>query len=51
MDRFVSSDGVKLWTIQSGEGNAVLLFNGGPGCDDYLGPVAAMIDDLCSVIR
>jgi hypothetical protein len=27
-----------------------LLFNGGPGCDDYLAPVAGMIDDLCQVI-
>ena len=27
------------------------MFNGGPGCDDYLGPVAEMIDDLCQVIR
>ena len=27
------------------------MFNGGPGCDDYLGPVAAMVDDLCRVIR
>ena len=29
----------------------MLMFNGGPGCDDYLGPVAGMIDDLCRVIR
>ena len=28
-----------------------MLFNGGPGCDDYLAPVASMIDDLCHVIR
>ena len=27
------------------------MFNGGPGCDDYLNPVAEMIDDLCRVIR
>ncbi len=27
------------------------MFNGGPGCDDYLAPVAEMIDDLCLVIR
>ena len=27
------------------------MFNGGPGCDDYLGPVAAMIEDLCRVVR
>lgn len=29
----------------------MILCNGGPGCDDYLGPVAAMIDDLCEVVR
>jgi proline iminopeptidase len=28
-----------------------LIFNGRPGCDDYLAPVASMIDDLCHVIR
>ena len=27
------------------------MFNGGPGCDDYLAPMAGMIDDLCRVIR
>ncbi len=27
------------------------MFNGGPGCDDYLGPVAAMMEDICQVIR
>jgi proline iminopeptidase len=25
--------------------------NGGPGCDDYLAPVARLIDDQCQVIR
>ena len=29
----------------------MLMFNGGPGCDDYLGLVAEMIDDMCRVIR
>jgi pimeloyl-ACP methyl ester carboxylesterase len=29
----------------------VLLFNGVPGCDDYLGPVAAMMTGACQVIR
>jgi proline iminopeptidase len=29
----------------------VLFFNGGPGCDDYLGPVADLIHDRCRVIR
>ncbi len=27
------------------------MFNGGPGCDDYLGPVAEMIEGRCRVIR
>ena len=35
----------------SGRGTPLLVFNGGPGADDYLGPVAEMIDDLCRVIR
>jgi proline iminopeptidase len=29
----------------------LILCNGGPGCDDYLSPIADMIDDLCQVIR
>jgi proline iminopeptidase len=29
----------------------VVCFNGGPGCDDYLAPVAALIDATCRVIR
>ena len=50
-DRFVTSGTARLWTTSSGQGTALLLFNGGPGCDDYLEPVARMIDDLCQVIR
>lgn len=40
-----------LWTTASGAGIPTLFFNGGPGCDDYLGPVAALIEDRCRVIR
>jgi proline iminopeptidase len=40
-----------LWTTSSGHGIPLLLFNGGPGCDDYLAPVARMIEDTCQVIR
>ena len=50
-DRIVTSGSARLWTTSSGHGTPLLLFNGGPGCDDYLAPVAAMIDDLCQVIR
>ena len=49
--RYVTSGAAQLWSAVSGTGVPLLMFNGGPGCDDYLGPVAEMIDDLCRVIR
>lgn len=48
---FVISNGVSIWTIQTGQGFPVMLCNGGPGCCDYLEPVAQMLDDKASVIR
>lgn len=47
------SDGVKLWTAISGEQNqlAVMFCGGGPGCADYLEPVATLIDGVVQVIR
>ena len=50
-ERYVTSGTAQLWSAASGAGIPLLMFNGGPGCDDYLGPVAEMIDDLCRVIR
>ena len=50
-ERCVYSGSARLWSTVSGRGTPILMFNGGPGCDDYLGPVAEMIDDLCQVIR
>ena len=50
-DRYVRSGTARLWATSSGRGTPLLLFNGGPGCDDYLAPVAEMIDDLCQIIR
>ncbi|MBX3010153.1 MAG: alpha/beta hydrolase, partial [Caldilineaceae bacterium] len=50
-ERFILSDGANLWTITSGSGVPVLIFNGGPGCDDYLGPVADLISGRCQVVR
>ncbi len=50
-EQFVNSDGAQLWTISQGRGVPVVLCNGGPGCCDYLAPVAAMLDDLTQVIR
>ena len=49
--RYVTAGAAQLWSAVSGTGVPLLMFNGGPGCDDYLGPVAEMIDDLCRVIR
>ena len=50
-EQFVPSDGARLWTISAGRGIPVVLCNGGPGCCDYLAPVAAMLDDIAQVIR
>jgi pimeloyl-ACP methyl ester carboxylesterase len=50
-ERFVTSGASRLWSVVSGGGVPLLLFNGGPGCDDYLGPVAQLISDQCNVIR
>ena len=50
-EQFVCSEGARLWTISKGSGIPVVLCNGGPGCCDYLAPVAAMLDDIAQVIR
>ena len=50
-ERYVNSGTARLWSTANGHGTPLLMFNGGPGCDDYLDPVAEMIDDLCNVIR
>ncbi|MCU0495034.1 MAG: alpha/beta hydrolase [Chloroflexaceae bacterium] len=50
-EHFIQSGSARLWTTVSGTGIATLFFNGGPGCDDYLEPVARLIDDTCQSIR
>ena len=50
-ERHVSANGVSLWTATQGIGRPVVLCHGGPGIYDYLGPVAAMIDDIATVHR
>lgn len=47
----IDVDGARLWIAESGSGAPVMLSNGGPGCCDYLEPVAAMIDDRALVYR
>jgi proline iminopeptidase len=51
IERYVTSGRAQLWSTVSGTGPPLLMFNGGPGCDDYLAPVAALIDDVARVIR
>lgn len=48
---FVPVGGGRLWSVASGAGPALLLFNGGPGCSDYLAPVAELLRDVCRVVR
>jgi proline iminopeptidase len=50
-EQYVNSEDARLWTVVQGSGIPVVLCNGGPGCCDYLAPVAAMLDDLAQVIR
>lgn len=50
-EHFIQSGGARLWSAVSGTGVPVVFFNGGPGCDDYLAPVAHLIHDRCRVIR
>ena len=53
-ERFVQSRSgdVRLWTTVCGtpsNGVPILFFNGGPGCNDYLAPVARLIEDVDQV--
>ncbi|MPZ49323.1 MAG: alpha/beta fold hydrolase [Dehalococcoidia bacterium] len=50
-ERFIDLNGASLWLSEQGNGTPLMLLNGGPGCCDYLGPVASMIDDLVHVYR
>ena len=51
MQRMLENAGTPIWSICTGQGIPMILCNGGPGCDDYLGPVAAMVEDVCRVVR
>ena len=50
-ESFVDVGDLRLWTIVQGRGVPLVLCSGGPGCCDYLEPLAGMFDDLCEVIR
>lgn len=45
------SDGAELWATATGTGPPVVLLHGGPGLWDYLGGLAALLDDRYTVIR
>ena len=51
MEKYLLNHGCRLWTISNGFGLPVILCNGGPGCDDYLGDVSSLIEDQCQVVR
>lgn len=45
-EHYIRAAEAKLWTSASGHGVPAIMFNGGSGCDDYLAPVARLIDIL-----
>ena len=51
VEKYIDSRGTRIWTASQGSGIPLLLCNGGPGCCDYLQPVAAMLEDFAYVIR
>ena len=51
IEGFLNIDGVSLRAREQGEGMPVLLTPGGPGCCDYLAPVAGMMEQHARVIR
>ena len=50
-ERMMEINGAELWVAEQGTGQPLLLCNGGPGCCDYLAPIASMVDDLARVYR
>jgi proline iminopeptidase len=45
------ADGAELWTAVSGSGPPVVCLHGGPGLWDYLGSLAALLDEEFTVVR
>jgi proline iminopeptidase len=50
-ERFVPVEGGEIWTSVEGQGRPILLASGGPGCCDYLAPLAELLRGLGRVIR
>ena len=51
VEGLIAVNDTQLWLAETGAGHPVLLCPGGPGCCDYLGPVATLIDDMARVVR
>jgi proline iminopeptidase len=49
--RWVEVPNARLRSVRTGQGPPMAMLHGGPGQWDYMGPVAATIDDVASVIR
>lgn len=47
----IAVNGTALWVAAQGAGPPLVLCSGGPGCCDYLDPVAAMFADRARVYR
>lgn len=50
MEKYLEVESGKLWTKKRGQGTPVLLISGGPGCCNYMEPVAELIDGFSEVI-
>jgi len=48
---WIQVNGAELWAADGEVGYPVFLTPGGPGCCDYLGPVATLMDEHARVIR
>jgi proline iminopeptidase len=48
---FMAVSGGRLWTARRGSGRPLVLCHGGPGAYDYLGSLAAMLEDRFTVLR
>ncbi|MCC6191687.1 MAG: alpha/beta hydrolase [Anaerolineales bacterium] len=51
LESFVETGGVRLWSVSQGTGIPLVLCHGGPGCCDYLAPVANLVSEQANVIR
>lgn len=49
--RLLDIRGARLWLADEGAGPPLMLCSGGPGCGDYLAPVAALLTGQARVLR